>query len=348
MLAGRRPFVDATVRAAGTASLPPAERRRTTAAIRLAMAAADASLAAAGLARPAAARQRLRQLQRRRRGDRRHLDGARRARSAWSRRPSSTTRSTTARRPTGRSASASRGASTSLGCWDATFAASLLHAAAKASDAPASRCCSAPTTRPCPPPLSAVRPTSFAFAAAMVLTPRPEPCSMAALDVGFAAGALRAGAAAPPSRRAAAHLPRQRRRPARCACSRPWPRARRRRLPLDYLDDTHLRVEVAPLLDRAAIAAPDPAPGTDVPARSGRGWDATLDPVRAAAPIATPRTRCAATAGCRRSALIELGLQAMALHGALLAGGAAAAGLRQQPAATSRSPLPAPTTWPEP
>ena len=84
------------------------------------------------------------------------------SRRTRSRRPSSTTRCTTARRPTGRSAARSDGASTSLGCWDASFAAALLQAAAKASSrrAPVLLCA---YDLPLPPPLAAVRATTAAI-----------------------------------------------------------------------------------------------------------------------------------------------------------------------------------------
>ena len=81
----------------------------------------------------------------------------------------------------------SNGASTSLGCWDASFAAALLQAAAKASSRrqPVLLCA---YDMPFPPPLAAVRATTQPFATAMVLTPRPEPFSVAEIAVRFATG----------------------------------------------------------------------------------------------------------------------------------------------------------------
>ena len=65
------------------------------------------------------------------------------------------------------------GASTSFGCHDDTFAAGLLHAAAKAARrAPVLFCA---YDLPMPAPLAQVRQTAEPFAVAMVLTPSNAP-----------------------------------------------------------------------------------------------------------------------------------------------------------------------------
>ena len=138
----------------------------------------------------------------------------------------------------------SNGASTSFGCWDASFAAALLQAAAKASSrrAPVLLCA---YDMPFPPPLAAARATTHPFATAMVLTPRPEPFSLAEIGVRFATGRARKRASQPSL--TALH-PLFYANPAARALRLLEALARREKsvLELDYLDDSHLHVEFSP------------------------------------------------------------------------------------------------------
>ena len=138
----------------------------------------------------------------------------------------------------------SNGPSTSLGCWDASFAAGLLQAAAKvrARLQPVLFCA---YDAAFPPPLAAVRPTSLPFATAMILTPTPEPYSEAEMAIRFAVGGCDEALAAPRSTslrslrqtNAAAHALRLLE---TVACRETDT------VQLAYLDDSHLVVEVTP------------------------------------------------------------------------------------------------------
>ena len=136
------------------------------------------------------------------------------------------------------------GPSTSLGCWDASFAAGLLHAAAKvqAKREPVLFCA---YDAAFPPPLDTVRPTSPPFATAMMLTPEPEPYSEARISIRFAVGACDEALAAP---RLASLQPLRKTNAAAQALRLLETVARRETdsVQLAYLDDSHLVVEVTP------------------------------------------------------------------------------------------------------
>jgi hypothetical protein len=191
VLAGRCPFVASTPFAPPSPpsppSLPPAERRRTTVAIRLAVAAADASLLASGLKDAATD---LASVFASSNGDGAVIDAILKALASPERAVSPTQfHNSVHNAPPAYWAIGARamGSSTSFGCWDDSFAAGLLHAAAKASARPEPVLLCV-YDAPLPPPLSAVRRTEFPFATAMVLTPGPAPFAIAELEVRFEAG----------------------------------------------------------------------------------------------------------------------------------------------------------------
>ena len=243
VLAGRRAFEPSPTVAPAAASLPPAERRRATAVIRLAVAAAAAAVESAGIADPS----RLHSVFASADGDGAVIGSILTALAGAERVVSPTQfHNSVHNSPAAYWAIGSGigGASTSLGGWDGAFASGLLHAAAKAAarDEPVLLCA---YDAPMPPPLSEVRVTTAAFAIAMLLTPRRQPSSLAGLDICLAAGPCPAEAAMP-----------------RGAGLRPIWRgnaaARSLRLleamaageaaviGLDYLDDAHLAVDVQP------------------------------------------------------------------------------------------------------
>jgi Beta-ketoacyl synthase, N-terminal domain len=234
VLAGRRPYIAAPLVPPPPQSLPPAERRRTTATIRLAMAAAEASIAAAG-----AEAGRLASVFASSNGDGAVVGSILEALAGPTRVVSPTQFHNSVHNSPAAYwgiGSRSMGASTSFGCHDDTFAAGLLHAAAKAREAPVLFCA---YDLPMPAPLAQVRQTAEPFAMAMVLTPSKAPWSVASLEVSFAAGEV-PGSESP--------LPLQHANP--IARSLPLlealAREERATVHLPYLADSHLRIETTP------------------------------------------------------------------------------------------------------
>lgn len=186
VLAGRRPHEPGLPFAPPAPdSLPPNERRRASAAVRLAIAAAGGALAAAGLtgeppesvfassngdgAVVSAILEALARSPRLVSPTQFHNSVHNAAAAYWA------------------IGARCMAASTSLGCHDDGFAAALLQAAAKVATRrrPVLLCAYDVAL---PFPLDAVRPTGGPFAAAMVLTPGAVPASRAALEVRFAPG----------------------------------------------------------------------------------------------------------------------------------------------------------------
>lgn len=242
-LAGRAAFDPSPTVTPPVTSLPPAERRRATAVIRLAVAAAAAAVESAGIADPS----RLDSVFASANGDGAVIGSILSALAGPERVVSPTQfHNSVHNSPAAYWAIGSGigGGSTSLAGWDGSFASGLLHAAAKAATraAPVLLCA---YDAPMPAPLSEVRDTTLAFAVAMLLTPRRRPGSLASLDIALAAGPCPPGSAEP---RAAALRP----------VARSNAAARSLRLlevlaageaasvALDYLDDTHLLVAVEP------------------------------------------------------------------------------------------------------
>jgi len=242
ILRGRERYVASPCAPPPPRCLPPTERRRTTATIRLAIAAAEAALSAAG--QPEVAR--LASVFTSANGDGAVIDSILTALAGSPGMVSPTQfHNSVHNSPPAYWAVGARsyGASTSLGCWDASFAAGLLHAAAKAvaHRQPVLLCA---YDLPFPEPLAQVRPVTEPFAVAMVLTPAPEGFSLAELDIRFVAAA--------PARAALPHLaalcPLCDANPA--ARSLPLLEALARReaatLALDYPDDGHLMIGIRP------------------------------------------------------------------------------------------------------
>ncbi len=180
VLAGRRPYVPADLVPPSPGSLPPNERRRASAAVRLAVAAAEAAVAASRL--PATD---LASVFGSSNGDGAVVGSVLGALSVPRPAVSPTAfHNSVHNTPAAYWAigSGCRRPSTSLGCHDDTFAAALLRAASQAAagDHPVLLCV---YDAPFPPPLAAVRPTPLPFAVAMVLTPEPVPTSEARLDL---------------------------------------------------------------------------------------------------------------------------------------------------------------------
>lgn len=243
VLAGRAPYVPAEVPPLpAPPALPATERRRTSAAVRLAVAAADAAVASAGL--PADG---LASVFGSSNGDGAVVGSILEALCADEPAVSPTQfHNSVHNTPAAYWAlgAGCRRPSTSVGCHDDTFAAALLRAAAEVGSAghPVLLCA---YDVPLPPPLDAVRRTDGPFAVAMVLTPGRISSSRARLDAVLEAEP-------PPS---GSFLPRG-------TGLRPLyeanPIARSLRLLeavaggetgpvlLEYLGDSHLRVDVAP------------------------------------------------------------------------------------------------------
>jgi hypothetical protein len=237
------PFLDTELVPPAPQSLPPAERRRTTATIRLAMGAAEASLRSAGSLDVS----RLTSVFASANGDGTVIDAILRtlASTPHAVSPTQFHNSVHNSPPAYWSIGAhSNGASTSLGCWDASFAAALLQAAAKTSSrrVPVLLCA---YDLPFPPPLAEVRATTQPFATAMVLTPAPEPFSVAEIAVRFATGRAHKRVSLPS---VTALHPLYRTNPAARALRLLEVLARREKsvLELDYLEDSHLTVELSP------------------------------------------------------------------------------------------------------
>lgn len=243
VLAGRRGFDPAAAVAPLPASLPPAERRRATTVIRLAVAAAASAVEVAGIADPGD----LDSVFASANGDGAVIGSILTALAGPERMVSPTQfHNSVHNSPAAYWAIGSGvgGASTSLAGWDGSFASGLLHAAAKAAarQRPVLLCA---YDAPMPPPLSEARHTTLAFAVAMLVTSQRQPNALAGLDIGLAAGPCPAGAAEP---QAAALRPLHRGNAAArslrlleaLAVGAPAT------LALDYLDDAHLRVEIEP------------------------------------------------------------------------------------------------------
>ncbi len=195
VLAGRRTYEAAPLVPPVPASLPPAERRRATAVIRLAVAAAASAVEAAGIGDP----HRLQSVFASANGDGAVIGAILTALAGPERAVSPTQfHNSVHNSPAAYWAIGSGvgGASTSLGGWDGSFAAGLLHAAAKAVTRrePVLLCA---YDAPMPSPLSEARDTTLAFATAMLLAPEPGPGSLAGLDIAFVAGSCPAEAAMP-------------------------------------------------------------------------------------------------------------------------------------------------------
>jgi hypothetical protein len=185
VLTGRSPFVLRSFVPPSPQSLPLAERRRVTATIRLAMAAAEAALGAAGIDDVT----RLASVFVSSNGDGAVIGAILEALAGSSRVVSPTHfHNSVHNTPAAYWAIGTRsaGASTSFGCWDDSFAAGLLQAASKtaARREPVLLCA---YDAPLPPPLKAVRETTLPFATAMMLTPGPAPFSICELEVRFVA-----------------------------------------------------------------------------------------------------------------------------------------------------------------
>jgi hypothetical protein len=243
VLAGAASYVATPPQLPAPTSLPPAERRRTTPTIRLAMAAAEATLAAAAPLDPSG----LASVFASANGDGTVIDAI----LATLATPQRAVSPTQFHNSVHNSPAAywaighgSNGPSASLGCWDASFAAGLLQAAAKvqARREPVLFCA---YDAAFPPPLDAVRPTSLPFATAMILTPNPEAYSEARISIRFAVGGCDEALAAP---RLASLQPLRQANAAAHALRLLETVARREAdsIQLAYLDDSHLVVEVTP------------------------------------------------------------------------------------------------------
>lgn len=195
VLAGRAAYAEAPLALPPPPSLPPAERRRTTATIRLAMAVAEAALAASV---PVDVR-RLASVFASANGDGAVIATILEALAATPRVVSPTQfHNSVHNSPPAYWAigAGGMGASTSLGCWDVSFAAGLLQAAAKVTvrREPVLLC---GYDMPFPEPLASVRFTTFPFAVAMLLTPARNEHTEAELAVRFVAEPLPAEEALP-------------------------------------------------------------------------------------------------------------------------------------------------------
>jgi hypothetical protein len=180
ILAGGAPYEATSVELPLPAGLPPNERRRTSAAIRLALAAAGEAVSSAGL--PAGE---LMSVFASGNGDGAIVSSILEALS----RPQPVISPTQFHNSVHNApaaywtiATGCMESSTSLGGHDASFAVGLLHAAAKAlaNGWPVLLCA---YDLPFPMPLDAARPTTSAFAIAMLLSPERLPWTVAALDI---------------------------------------------------------------------------------------------------------------------------------------------------------------------
>lgn len=241
VLAREAPYIEAPFTPGPPAILPPAERRRAGTAIRLAIAAATAAIEAADVD-PAT----LASVFGSSNGDGTVIASILEALATETRAVSPTQFHNSVHNGAAAYWSIGTGCgqpSTSLGCHDDTFAASLLRAVvdARAEDRPVLLCV---YDAPLPAPLDAVRPTTVPAAAAMILTEAPLATSCAALDVRYVATPA-PGAVEPdhPGLRPLYHA-----NPA-ARCLRLLEAVARRRedaVCIGYLDDAHLEVRLRP------------------------------------------------------------------------------------------------------
>ena len=241
VLAGQRDWQPATLSLPPPPGLPPAERRRTSPVVRLAMAAADATLAASGLEPRILA-----SLFASSNGDGEVVGGLL-ATLATTPRDVSPTQFHKSVHNTPAAfwaiAHQAMGPSTSIGCHDDTVPMALLEAAATvaAEGAPLLLCA---YDMPLPRPLGSQRPTSEPFAFAMMVTREPAPFSEVALRVRFASGAPghTAGPEVPALRPLVAANPIARSLPLLEAVARREPAV----VELPCLGDARVVIEVAP------------------------------------------------------------------------------------------------------
>jgi len=139
-------------------------------------------------------------------------------------------------------ATRSHAQSTSLCCYDASFAAGLLDAAAQI-EVDAQPVALIAYDQPYPHPLHAVRAIGASFGMALVLTPHATARACASLEVNFMPGAARATRMADRGLEAMrASVPAARSLPLLCALARGTTEV----VILAYLADSHLHVRVAP------------------------------------------------------------------------------------------------------
>ncbi|MFT8243679.1 beta-ketoacyl synthase chain length factor [Roseomonas sp. BN140053] len=241
VLAGREAWQDAPLAVPPPALLAPTERRRTSPAVRLALAAAGAATADSGLD-PAS----LDSVFASSNGDGAVVGAILDALAT----PDGVVSPTQFHNSVHNAAAGYWGIGTgstrpsvSLGCHDDTFAAGLLQAAVQVATrgVPVLLCA---YDAPLAPPLDAVRPTAVSFAVALVLVPQPDAGSRAALRLRYATAAPAVDAPPPgsASRALAAGNPAARALPLLEAIA-----ARRAAaLAIPLLDDAWLAVEVTP------------------------------------------------------------------------------------------------------
>lgn len=239
-LAGSGAYRHAPTTAAASEMLPPAERRRVGAPVRLALAAGHEAIAATG--RDAALMatvfasssgdcdnvhhilEALASMERQVSPTRFHNSVHNSAAGYWS------------------IATRCREASTSLCCHDASFAAGLLETVTHVAVGGRPVALIA-YDHPYPEPLNSVRPVSASFGVALVLVPHPTDQAIAGLDVEFLPERGEATRLADPGLEALrAGVPAARSLPLLAALAR----GSRETLALEYVAGTHLRVAVAP------------------------------------------------------------------------------------------------------
>jgi hypothetical protein len=180
VLAGRTPYVASPIAVPDCELLPPAERRRAVASVKLALAVSTEVSQAEGVDRSNVAT-----IFASSAGDSRTLDEIMRVLAAPPREISPTRfHNSVHNAPSGywHIASACREPSTSISCHDASFVAGLLEAAAQIATEQYSLFLIA-YDLPYPEPLDSFRPIKMSFATALHLTPRPTPRTLAWIDL---------------------------------------------------------------------------------------------------------------------------------------------------------------------
>jgi hypothetical protein len=180
VLAGDTPYAALPIEAPDCELLPPAERRRAVASVKLALAVATEVSQVEGIERSQVATVFASSA-----GDSRTLDEIMRVLAAPPREMSPTRfHNSVHNAPSGywHIASACREPSTSIGCHDASFVAGLLEAAAQIATDQHSLLLIA-YDLPYPAPLDSFRPIKMSFATALHLTPSPTPRTLAWFDV---------------------------------------------------------------------------------------------------------------------------------------------------------------------
>jgi beta-ketoacyl synthase-like protein len=239
-LAGNEPYCAASIIIPSSELLPAAERRRAGVPVRLALAAGQEAIA--GAARDAAA---MATVFASSSGDCQNVHQILEALATPERQISPTRFHNSVHNAAAgywSIATQCRAPSTSICCYDASFAAGLLETAAQVAAA------GAPATivaydHPYPEPLNAVRPIRGEFGTALVLAPRATERAVAVLDVEFMsvdADATRAADAGLETLRAG--VPAARSLPVLAALAR----GSRETVVLQYVAGTHLRVTVTP------------------------------------------------------------------------------------------------------